>query len=182
MTWHWLTWEETDGVIADETLAPLIKRYYASRGFTPSHWRTGDLRIDDVCHFDFPGMVHVDRPYEVMEVAGLRLEIPSEDIGALHRKLEKAPPDELEGVTFYGVLGFMRWLLLTPAQRDTLLTSLRQIAPAAEARAAAFYATRETPNETLHRVNTGIFGPEAADAVREARPDRLERLRRRGRA
>ena len=146
MTWRWITFWNEDGFLAPVALAPAIVEAITYLG---GHFRA-DEPASNPSNFDLPGMCTVDRPCKLVVFAGLALRIPSEDIYPIilrldeHVAIESGP---CAGTIRLG--GFLRSILMEPEQRDEFLAVLRAGADEAEARAAAFYADKPTPQELL---------------------------------
>lgn len=178
--WTWLTFftavsHAVPDLLADEVIADLSRRGVP----LAKRKEIGPRGIS----FDLPGMVAVDRPLCSVRIGDLRIEIPSEDVVTILRHLRALSVRKRPGGRpYYKLHGFRRSLVLTPEQYVVMVAALERRAPREEARAAAFYATRKTPNEALHEIHAKLHGPEVAAALTRARPDRLAHLRKRGKA
>lgn len=76
---------------------------------------------------DLPGMIWAHRGYEVIDMPGeLKLSIPYSDAFYFRMKLEKAPPRTFaDGSQYYKIHGWLVCVVLTPFERDYLLSHLR---------------------------------------------------------
>jgi hypothetical protein len=109
--------------------------------------------------FDLGGLMYTNGPREIVEVQGLRLRIPSDNIASMISDLNALPERRFaNGLPYYKLHGFMRALVLSPAQREVLLVGLRKRLPEAEASAQAFYAEHEVPSVMLRKANARVHG------------------------
>lgn len=171
--WRWITFHDADGYITPAELGPTVIDALCHLGHS---FRANEPFGPTGASFDLPGIMAVGRPQETIELSGLALTVPSEDIGEIIARLQRRVSIEsgpLAGMIRLG--GFYRSLLLTPALRDEFLTALERIADEADARAAAFYRDRPTGQESLRAAQP--HAPESAYG-----PDRHARFRRRARA
>ncbi len=162
--WRWVKFDGAKPHMVPLDLYDDIVRDLESRGCPLSEAKTSDRMT-----IDMPGMVCVDRPWEEFDLDGLRLEVPSEDVSmflSLCRGLSERVTHT--GRSYRKLHGFLRCLVLTPAQLEELTELLGVREYEAEARAAAFYATRRTPAQVLRDAQPGM-PPELA-------PDRHARF------
>ena len=101
-------------------------------------WR----RVDKV------GVMHCDRPVERVALRGLDLEVPSEHVGHFLERLEALELRRFAGggPAYYKLHTWLCCLVLSLADWQQLLRSLRRRLDAAEARAAAFYRSVASTN------------------------------------
>ena len=84
---------------------------------------------------DLPGIVMADRPWEVLEVCGLRLSIPSQDFEHFMAKLETAPERRFaNGAKYHKIHGWLQCVVFTPEQRETALRAMNKMLPEARKR------------------------------------------------
>lgn len=103
---------------------------------------------------DMPGMVMTTRPWEDFDFDGLLLSIPCEDVAAFLDQLQELK----ERSWGYKLHGFHRCLCLSPAQRDALITLLRERVVSADMRARAFYADKKPMSLILREANAKAQG------------------------
>lgn len=109
--------------------------------------------------FDLGGLMYTNAPREIVDVQGLRLRIPSDNVASMISNLDALPERRFaNGAAYYKLHGFMRAIVLTPTQRDLFLAELRKRLPDAEQRATAFYAERDVPSVMLRKANAKAHG------------------------
>lgn len=108
--------------------------------------------------FDEPGMVHVDRPWTGVVVAGLGIELPCECVASFLLRAKRmeirhfAPTKSGRDRPYIKIHTWIRCLVMTPAMRDTFVEKLQGILAEAEKRAHIFYADKKQPNDILREV------------------------------
>lgn len=172
MRWYWVSYQNGWGHMVTGDLLDAV-RADMDRQDPPGAIRTVSPMTPEDCalHIDQGGMMAVDRPTEVVEFLGLEIVVPSEDLRDLARDWARAPAVASAGRTFHRFASCGRCLVVAQDRRDELLALLRSRVESAEARAWEFYARRDTPQESLRRLN------EARGVVLEYGPDRLGRFR-----
>ena len=74
---------------------------------------------------DLPGMIASGRHLETLEVAGLRIDIPSTDFEIFYLEVKHSPLRKFaSGRGYYKVHAYMSCLVLTPAQHSRLLQEM----------------------------------------------------------
>lgn len=111
---------------------------------------------DCTLYIDQPGMICLERPNEVFRFFELEITVPSEDLADLIDRWTQAHAVTWGGRTFYRFRANGRCLVVDVVNRDELLNLLRARITVAEERTAVFYASRETPQESLSRYKRGL--------------------------
>jgi len=109
---------------------------------------------------DEPGMMAIDRPYEHFEIAGLSLQLPSEDCAAFLSRLRRMEPRHFAPapIPYYKLHDWRCCLVLRPPHYTRLVIDLGTRLPLAEANALAFYAKRQPISEILREANARTAG------------------------
>lgn len=109
--------------------------------------------------FDLGGLMYTNAPREIVDVQGLRLRIPSDNVASMITILTELPERRFaNGASYFKLHGYARAIVLTPTQREVFLADLRKRLPDAEARATAFYAERDVPSVMLRKANAKAHG------------------------
>lgn len=125
---------------------------------------------------DREGMCDVRRPVETFAFYGLDFEVPSEHVAHFRRQLLELPRRKFaSGAPYFKLHCWWNCVVLTPAQRRSLLRALRAKLDGAEARAADFYRDRRPANEVLAAAAKAVIGVELPADV--FGPDRQARFR-----
>lgn len=165
--WKWVVFDGAVSHMVPNELRDIIVMDLEQRN-CPFGWEEEGKTL----FLDQPGPIATARPTEKFDIDGLELEVPSEDVAHFMLDLERLP---LRGGCYYKMHGFLRCIVLTRSMRDDLLAQLKGICPAAEARAAEFWAGRPTPAQVLKQM-AGIPKDLKHPKVDEYFPDRLERF------
>lgn len=166
--WFWVSYENAPGhTVSGELLAAV--RADMERQDPPGTFRRCIKHPS--LYIDQGGMMYVDRPREIFDFYGLEITIPSEDLSDLIDRWRSAPAVMCEGLTFHRFRSNGRCLVVSADTLDEMLDLLQSRADVAESRSAAFYASRETPQEALRKIN------ESRGAMVQYGADKLGRFR-----
>lgn len=98
------------------------------------------IGADQVVDFDLGGIAIASRPTIDMDVDGVRLKIPCQDVTALIGQIHLARPRPLpSGAAYVKIHGFHKALVLTPMQALQVQTHLLSLEKAANEDHDAFY-------------------------------------------
>lgn len=85
---------------------------------------------------DLPGMAMADRPWEKVMIGEFVLSVPSQDFAIILERLRDAPIRRFaDGSEYHKVHGWLHCLVVSPEQRDELISAMEEKAPEAEKRA-----------------------------------------------
>jgi hypothetical protein len=105
----------------------------------------------DEAYFDLPGMMWNGRSDRHLEVDGLKIQIPSQDFFTIYAQLKTLPVRKFKDERpYYKLHGWRYCIILTPAQRQIMITAMAEQADAAEAEAEKDLARFE---EAIAQVN-----------------------------
>jgi hypothetical protein len=121
-TWHW------KGHVVDDTLADDIQMEMFDRSFDKGYSPTF-LKVDatDEAYFDLPGMILQNRAERRIDVEGLVICIPSEDWEDVLAQVRLLPERALLAqpeTKYYKLHGWRYAIVLTPAQRTSLIEQM----------------------------------------------------------
>jgi hypothetical protein len=118
------------------------------------------------------GMYTVGCPWESTSLAGLRVEVRSQDLDELLQRWRVAPRVSALGRDFYRFTGWpWHCLAVDPDQRAALLGALAPLVESAGRRVVKFYAGRPSPQEVLqaHNESRGLHIPYGPDPIEKLR-------------
>lgn len=175
MTWECITNDEWKTHIVPSVLADLLVEEMKQRGVK------GDVkrRVVPAAGVDCGGMCHRDRPIEEFRFAGLKFSVASEFVQHFADELQSLEERHFGKRPYFKLHSHWNAVVLTPAQRKTLLALLLARVDKAEARATAFYRDIKPSNVVLAEAanrHGGNLKPE------ELGPDRQARFRRKARS
>ncbi len=153
MTWAYLQFGKVKSHAASHETANAVILEMGNRG----HKLTGSIIIPSM-FMDEPGMICTTRPIEEIDFEGLALHVPSEDIAAFVLRLDELQSRVVGEVTFYKLHDWNNILCLSEREYDLLKVKLKALLPAAETRAAEFYAINKLPSEVLREANAKVAG------------------------
>lgn len=169
MHWNYIRYENGMGhAVSDELLAAV--RDDMERQNPPGLLQ--EVREVREIGLELGGACMMHRPLEDFVLDDLAIWIPSEDLSLLLRQWRSAPAVISLGQVFHR---FVSWpwkcLALAPSQREDLLALLDARVDTAERRAVEFYASRESPQESMRKYyeDQGLSLP--------CGPDKIDRLR-----
>jgi len=150
-----------DSFIVSDELLETIRAFVAQR---PGTSRITKTEVLGEAHFDLPGVYAMGQPMTLLSLGDSAvLSVPSGDVRPMLNHLRKAPIERLHDNTpICSVGGFLRWLILTPSERDRLVAVMEAAVDGADQNAKEFWAHRESPSELLRRAQ-GISKEEWAE-------------------
>lgn len=161
--WFWVTFEERDPhsyvaghFVSSDLKDKLIEDIYA-RFNIKTHL---EVEKDSGFYIDYPGMIDANRPIEKIDVSGLLIEIPSENVCLALMEHSKWKVRKFSDDSKYHKLHFYpkRCLVLSPKEYKLLSTKLKEIAVVSEERAAKFYEKVPVPSEVLKMAAKSVSG------------------------
>lgn len=174
MRWFWVRYD--NGVNHATPASLLLPVLISMKDADPPGLLHSVTEITDLT-IDLPGMACTVAPTEEIVYEGLTITIPSGDMIPLLDTWARAPKDTIP--TAHGLVWeitrfmghFERCIVVDERRREELLDTMRARAPAAEARAQEFWATRETPQQVLRAYNakTGVLSEAAYGPDKHAR-------------
>lgn len=134
------------------------------------------------CGLEWAGcMVHADRPWESIDIGGLEVHIPCEDVIDALDRVRKLPLRWFAGKTarsYYKLHDIWRCLVMRPHEKGRLEAEIVRLQVSAEQRALVFYADKVSPAEALRGANAHSAGvpPEQMPDFSGADGHRIDRF------
>ena len=135
-----------------ETLSAAIIDDLKSRGL-------GEYTTKETEEFliDMPGMCMVDRSYHTFEIDGVSIKMPSSEVDIFHEKLGRREERIADGKPYYKLHGWRCCIVLTPSQKEQLLSEMTAALPECEAIESAENAEWNSRMDKINKDGTKVI-------------------------